>query len=822
MSKLKLVITFLFIMALGKTARGQVWYPEGVYTFNEPTLVAADNQLITIAKASVDATYSYWQVAVYDGGNWTRLPLLVLNKTAELTDIKRFGKMIYVSGNFTFFNTGNNALVRFNDTKWEGMGNFRRNGQPAAVNCMDVRAGNLVIGGNFATVGTKNDSIPFLTRYNGLTFNHYFDAFCKDCDPDNPVLDITSNDSVVAFAGLFTRIMNRKTMFLFRITDDKIADTFTNSPKYFEKLALDGKTIYATGGDPRDKHVYKVTNTIADINANLDSALNINEIIMLGSKPVICGQFNLVSSTNRVSILQFENSKWTGISNNYSNAHYIAGGRGSIVAIGNPAQPISVWNPNKYVVRFFPEMALYMTRVFLDSNNNCVMDANERPLPRHFIRTTKLNKAVFTNDKGMAEFLVPNVVGSQQIFTIKPLRNFAASHCADTTVTKNPVPGLFLDTIQFPLKRIAGINDIRVSISSPKGISVARNKKVIYNITYENVGSNPISGKIQLKKNPLFTNEQSVPNSEKKESAMWQWSYQNLQPSETQSIVYYADAADTAFDRSMSFSAMASSLITSGSTSYSQDDVDSIPQEVETPVSPFRKIVYPTPQTGDSITYLDIADRDLKYQILFNNFSTDTVFYAVVIDTLDLNLDMSYIQETGSNKYYYTEVQTDPNNQYKGILIWHFPNIKLVPNPTHNFEILESGSYIGFKVITKPLSNGYMLKNVASVFYDNEYAGTTNSVYCTVAIDGIDELATGDDRIKAYPNPFNGEINLAYDFQAGDAITVYNAQGQEVYSARINAQSASQTIDLGELSTGVYIVQVFSDGQLMQRKLLKL
>lgn len=822
MSKLKLATTLLLIATLGKTAKGQVWYPEGVYTFNEPTLVTADNQLITIARASVDATYSYWQVAIYDGGNWTRLPLLALNKTAELTDIKRFGKMIYVSGNFTFFNTGYNGLVRFNETKWEGMGNFKKNGATVAVNCLDVRAGNLVIGGNFATVGMKNDSIPYLTRFNGLSFNHYFDASCKNCDPDNPVFDIVSNDSVVVFTGLFTKMMNMSTKFLFRLTEDKFADTFITTPKLLEKVALEGKTVYATGGAPRDKHIYRITNTITDINTNLDSSLNINEIVMMNGKPVICGQFNLTGSTNRTNILVFDNSKWNSIANNYSNAHYIASGRGSIFAIGNPAQPVSVWNPNKYVVRFFPEMALYMTRVFLDSNNNCIMDANERPLSRHFIRLAKLNKAVFTNDKGMAEFLVPNGLGGQQVFSIKPLRNFTASHCADTTVTKNPVPGLFLDTIQFPLKRVAGINDIRVSISSPKGISVARNKKVVYNITYENIGSNAITGKIQLKKNPLFTSEQSVPNSEKKESAMWQWSYQDLQPGETHAITYYAEAADTAFDNSMTFSAMASSLITSGSTPYSQDDVDSIPQQVETPVNPFRKIVYPTPQTGDSITYLDFTERDLKYQILFNNFSTDTVFYAVVIDTLDLNLDMSYIQETGSNKYYYTEVQTDPNNQYKGILIWHFPNIRLAPNPAHNFEILESGSYIGFKVVTKPLSNGYMLKNVASVFYDNEYSGTTNSVYCTVAIDGIDELSPEDDRIKVYPNPFSGEVNLVYDFREGDVITVYNTQGQQVYSAGIQAQSALQAIDLGDLNAGVYIVQVFSNGQLIQRKLLKL
>ncbi len=232
--------------------------------------------------------------------------------------------------------------------------------------------------------------------------------------------------------------------------------------------------------------------------------------------------------------------------------------------------------------------------------------------------------------------------------------------------------------------------------------------------------------------------------------------------------------------------------------------------------------MYPNPATGDSITYLSSSDRDLRYQILFNNFSADTVFYAVVIDTLDLNLDMSYIQETGSNKSYYTEVQTDPNNQYKGILIWHFPNIKLVPNPGMNFEILASGSYIGFKVITKPLSDGYVLKNVASVFYDNEYAGSTNAVYCTVAISGIDELNNPNDLLKLYPNPAGNELVLDCKLNPGDFISIYNINGQQLLHSSIGSASDSERLDISALPAGIYVVQVMSEGRLLQKKIVKI
>jgi hypothetical protein len=139
-----------------------------------------------------------------------------------------------------------------------------------------------------------------------------------------------------------------------------------------------------------------------------------------------------------------------------------------------------------------------------------------------------------------------------------------------------------------------------------------------------------------------------------------------------------------------------------------------------------------------------------------------------------------------------------------------------------NFEVLESGSYIGFKVVTKPMSDGYMLKNVASVFYDNTYAGTTNPVYCTIALTGINEMETAGTPFGLYPNPFSQEISLAYRFAAGDMIRVYHTSGQLVYEKEMQVENAVQTIDMSDMDQGIYIVQVLSSGRLLQRKCVKL
>jgi hypothetical protein len=822
--KVKVTISLVLVLFLCKFSSAQVWYPEGVFLHNTPALIKVDNQVITISKTGVDATNSYWLVCQFNGKSWEKLPILTLNKTAEISDMIRYQGMLYVSGNFTFNNLAATSLVRFDGNSWQGLAKFMKSAQVAAVLSLDVQDNHLILGGNFFNLmptGGKSDTISHLARFNGLSkeFSHYF-VLCKRCDPDNTVTDIVSNDTIVGISGSFTKIGNHTTKYLARIYKNGVRDTFLNTPYVLEKLALNGHVLFASGGTQlKDVRLYMIDKTIVDLKSNLDTVMSVHEILVLDGHLIANGVFGMLSNAAKNSIIRLDGSKWVDISNNYQNPQFIASGRGALFAIGNSAQPLSVWNPNRSVVRFFPGMSLLKVKVFLDSNNNCVREKNERPVSKQYIRIA--TRGALTNENGMAEFLMPNGLQNTQKFLIKPLRNHMRSNCADTIVNKTLVPGVYSDSIQFPLVRVPNINDIRVVLSSPKGAQVVKNKAVTYFITYENVGSNPISGKIRLNKNPKFSDLKTEPPATSLSASTYEWTYTNLQPGERKVLAYMGIADDTSFNDDQQFNAMASSSISTGTSQYIEDDVDSIPQLVSGTVNPFRKDVYPTPDVGDSITYLHVDNRDLRYQISFNNFSADTVFYAVVIDTLDLNLDMSYIQETGSNKSYYTEVQADPNNQYKGVLIWHFPNINLTPNPTMNFEILSSGSYIGFKVVTKPLSDGYMLKNVASVFYDNEYAGSTNAVYCSVAISDIDELE-GTDKLKIYPNPFDHAFMLDCDLHAGDKVNIYGSNGQMVYQEAISTSGNNHVIDPGNLNSGIYILQVWSEGKLINKKLIKL
>lgn len=523
----KLLITLMLNLVLLLTVKAQVWYPEGVYNGAEPSVIAVDNQVMTAARAALDVNNSYWQISIYNGISWSRLPLLTLSRNAELTEIKKYHNQIYVSGNFTFESGKFSSLVKFDGTAWQGIAMFKKFTQaPANISTMQVFDTYLILGGGFQAI--DGDTMPYLVKYNGLKFSKFFD--CKDCEPDNAINAISCNDSSIAISGSFLKINRQKSKYFLHIVKSRI-DTFTNTPRILDKLVVNGNGVFASGGLLKDKKLYQINGTVfTEIKYNIDSNYFINDMLMFDNKLTICGAFSLNSASNvKMRVARLDNASWTEITNNFKGLTHIATGRSLLFAIGNAPVPLSIWNPNRNVMRFYPGNALVKANVFIDSNNNCIREPNEKPASKQYIKLPFVNKGVFTNENGLTEFMVPNSGGTLR-FVVKPFRNFIKSNCADTAINKTFSPGQYLDSIQFPLNRIPNVNDIRISLASPKGKLVQKDKRVVYYITFENVGSNSISGNIRLRKSKLFSNEYCVPSQTTINDSVVQWNYSNLNP----------------------------------------------------------------------------------------------------------------------------------------------------------------------------------------------------------------------------------------------------------------------------------------------------
>jgi hypothetical protein len=77
--------------------------------------------------------------------------------------------------------------------------------------------------------------------------------------------------------------------------------------------------------------------------------------------------------------------------------------------------------------------------------------------------------------------------------------------------------------------------------------------------------------------------------------------------------------------------------------------------------------------------------------------------------------------------------------------------------------------------------------------------------------------------LSIFPNPNNGKFRLIAELPDKEPliIAVYNAPGQEVYKETVReTQALYHEIDLSNIATGIYTVQVKSGIHIVSKKLL--
>ncbi len=113
--------------------------------------------------------------------------------------------------------------------------------------------------------------------------------------------------------------------------------------------------------------------------------------------------------------------------------------------------------------------------------------------------------------------------------------------------------------------------------------------------------------------------------------------------------------------------------------------------------------------------------------------------------------------------------------------------------------------------------------------YFTDFGGSTTGNLTMVFEDvsdllGFEEVAEGVS-FGMYPNPSNGMVNIIYDVTSSsdsNGIEVYNLAGSKVYSAEANSANGfyNKTLNLSELSSGVYLVTFTSGTQTVTKKLI--
>jgi PKD repeat protein len=183
------------------------------------------------------------------------------------------------------------------------------------------------------------------------------------------------------------------------------------------------------------------------------------------------------------------------------------------------------------------------------------------------------------------------------------------------------------------------------------------------------------------------------------------------------------------------------------------------------------------------------------YQLISDN----TLFNSTNDWNLNINKPTANFSESISgNTATFTNLSTSIANTLN--YSWNFGdgNTSSIANPSHTYTT--SGTY----TITLIASNCIFSHTITKTIQ--------------VGALSINENAVGN--FEFYPNPTTNQITLKVDNQLlGSVYTIYDTIGKSVINGEISSEL--NVIDLGNLSNGVYIIEVASEGNYFKNKFIK-
>ena len=211
---------------------------------------------------------------------------------------------------------------------------------------------------------------------------------------------------------------------------------------------------------------------------------------------------------------------------------------------------------------------------------------------------------------------------------------------------------------------------------------------------------------------------------------------------------------------------------------------------------------------GEIITISQINNY-LDYIVRFQNTGTASAITVRIEDVLDEKLDWNTLIPVTASHSYSTRV-TDGNH-----VEFIFDNINL---PHEAADEPGSHGFIAFKIKPKhDIALGDVIAGSAGIYFDYNEPIITNTVTTLLqeAVAVTDKVSQG---VTFYPNPVTDVLHIMP--MAGisiESVTIFNLQGRKLllFTRDVN------TIDLKDLSAGIYSVQVKTNSGITNHQVIK-
>jgi hypothetical protein len=819
----KILFSMLGFIAL--QVQAQLLKPLGqgipmIQTFDEVMATTTDSTFLYAATRHYNGTTHGFIVTVnkWNGFYWQQLPPIVFDSSSFVKTIAVYKNQVYLAGNFTVkypYITNTRTIVRFNTilNKWEGVSNFSFLNGYGSINAMAVFHEKLFIAGSFTTIPNGNDTTYNIVRYDGSTFNRCGSGtIAQNTGTYGPINSLLVLNDSLFLGGLFTKAGGLPSYNLAALDNNLSWKSFSiTSITGISKLIVYQNNLALLTTDITSPKIFLRNSTgFQLITTNLSLPYQISDFEEYNNELWASGSF----FSNSTSIIKYSTG-WSSVNIPALSVYDLFKFRTGLylVSASDVAGTVRI---NKLAQIVFSQTRI-SGHVYFDGNHNCKFDNNiDRPFANKILHFTGAdNFNIRTDSDGYYSVTIP--AGTYTISLLKFKNWEIDSPCTSSTFTITGSNNAIFDSLDFSLKPSAIGSDIKISITPNSGYSSFRDLTEEYTVTFSNNGTQDISNAaVKVVFNNKLINFAS-PQSPIINGNEALWSIPSLAVGQQRSISFTAKATATSFNVNDKLNFIASSALPDLDNT---DNADTLIQRVEelTPTQVLKDIS-PLPPVNDSFSLITATQNDVNYIIHFENTSmTDTIHNIIVIDTLDVNSTIQYIQETGASHAYTTRLYSCPPAMGKGVIVWTFANINLPPYEIN--DNVNNRGHIGFKIQFKnslpPL--GTIIKNKADVIFDFYDPLKTNITYAKVALDvaGIKSNSNSYNAQRICANPVSHQIILFNTYEMRTSYRIINAAGALVMQGDIN----SCTIDVNELATGMYLLMLENEKEITSQKII--
>jgi hypothetical protein len=307
-----------------------------------------------------------------------------------------------------------------------------------------------------------------------------------------------------------------------------------------------------------------------------------------------------------------------------------------------------------------------------------------------------------------------------------------------------------------------------------------------------NIGTVSATGRVRLDYDPLFTLVGAVPVPDSVLPGALVWNYTTLAEWDHMNPVVALNLAPTVPIGTPYTHVWHAYTSVADTTPY--DNHDTINDIVSGAYDPNAKYFQDQGPTVDLGTE---TDKELWFEIFFQNTGTDTAFTVLVRDTLEADLDWGHMT---------TWITSHPATfslTGSGYAEWRFDNILL---PDSNTNEPASHGYILFSVpVRTPTTIGQTITNRASIYFDYNVPVLTNTALGTFV--GLTSTTPAAQEVwQVYPNPFSSELRVRGSTDA--AYQLCDLSGRILLQGQLGLAGDEAAVSTQSLPRGVYLLRL--------------